>query len=225
MVKHSLSVATALITLTSTAQSVAEDFLPAEFGKAKNEFETAIKIEDLIISEEIIIKCASRVRQRGQLIVISCYRDEHTNALALELENRIKEAARGLRISPAAVNGDRVQIWYNFTVVFTPTPDGNLIEVIGNHLFNEAVLGRDYIAAQRFDYPVFRKSGCTMPSSGIFVVVSVDSVGRITDIGTTDDGTHADCADRSMRNILDGKFIPAHKDGMPVESVYVEIFF
>lgn len=210
-----------LACIYTSVQANGADYSPAMFGQAENDLRAKIKISDIEFLDEIVVQCGGRLSKRGRFANIVC--TEHDSYP--KLERRVRRAARYLRLTPATVAGETIRVWFSFSVVFSPSELGLEVQVFNNHLWNRTELGSNYISAQRYDYSLGWAGGCTMPPTGILAAAKIDESGNVMQVKTSSDGAFVSCIKNIVKNVEGSKFIPAHLDGEPVASRYIELFW
>jgi hypothetical protein len=196
---------------------------PATFGEASAErFKLQFDESDYDLSEELIVRCGTRLEVDGSVRVLMCEAEPERGRNSRKALRTVQRLVKDLTLEPARVDGIETQVWYNFAVVISPGDEETLI--VNNHLYSQEKLGRDYSAPQRYDYPAWR--GCIgMPGDGIHVRAEISSSGEVLDVDSIGGRQgYASCVTRASMNVRNSKFIPAVSNGVPVKALFVELF-
>ena len=214
--------ATILVAPISVIGATSTQVEPAGFGANEEAFKREFDVSEYKLTEEIIIRCGSRVEEDGRVRALLCQGEPERGRNTRRAIRKIQSILRSLPLEPAKISGIETQVWYNFAVIMTP--GSSEVQIINNHLHNRESFGEDYIAPQRYGYPSWR--GCLgMPESGIFVEARVSSEGTASDINVIGGRQgYASCITRASNNIQNSRFIPAFSNGVPVDAIFVELF-
>ena len=199
---------------------------PASFGSYKEDFLSKIDFPDINEGNPLTIKCAGRITDRGKFDTIICLDDANFDGdkeISRNTGSEIAKVTESIRVNPARVDGRRVEVWYNFSVVFQVVNGAQQVDLVDNHFRNSDSYGEEYIAAQRYNGDL---SSCISSLRGaVFMQASISEGGEVqsvTPMGNNSSG--GGCTDRLMEDMQQSTYIPAFFDGNPVASTYVEIF-
>lgn len=172
--------------------------------------------------ERLVIKCGVIIRINGRFSRPYCYNDIGDVGYSREVSRIVRRATRNIRLDPPRVDSRRVSVWFNFAIIFTQEGGQQTIQVVENHLLNEAEYGLNYIAAQRWD---FGNLNCDLlPNKRFSVTAFVAETGELTGFGETESSSFDYCVRMLQRDMRRSQFIPATVAGLPVPSTYEELF-
>lgn len=198
------------------------DASPANFDNIRSEFTARISLPSIGHGESLLTRCAARVDVRGNMGGIICY-DSLTNPEASkQVAREVRRAARFHRLTPAMVEGRRVQVWINFSVYYEQDGERQNVRLAENHMLNAAEYGANYIAAQRYELKDVR---CYQDQDYFELIrAEVSALGELESVEVTRDVVDGQCTSRIINAVRNSNFIPAQVDGKNVRSLYTEIF-
>ena len=208
-----------LLSITAIWSDIAlsETFEPAKFlpGKSPTDLIRYPKRSD---DQAILVLCAGRVSIKGRFIgLVVCDRNPALKAHD-KFVRAVVDKEDSLRLSPATVDGEPVEVWLNFSVLFNKVDGAPSIRTFPNHLLSRETYGPNYSAPQR--YALGNRDPCV---AGIYyITVDVDSQGRGSNPGIIIAANSPDCSHERM---AEESFIPATYNGESVAARYREIFF
>lgn len=203
---------------------LAAETLPATFDSAEQSFLEEIAIPSLEAGTTLVVKCGGWLGKRGRFSQVACYQSAELTEnieIAIKLNRTIPNAARKKKFTPAIVHGLKTKVWVNFSVIVDNTGGVQTARVVLNHQYNEAQYGEDYVSAQRYNARSWR---CSLSFDNSFGVL-VSSEGEAKNVRPAKPGLSKRCENRISRALERSRYIPAHLDGNPVDSMYVELFF
>jgi hypothetical protein len=210
--------------LLSVAASAQDAPAPASFGEYADRFVSKIDFPDISAETPLNVRCAGHVTKRGVFDTILCLGDPEFKGdadLARKVGGEIAEVVRDVRLNAAKVDGSRVEVWYNFSVKFELNGGEENVSVVDHH-FRNGDTDANYVAAQRYNGDA--ASCASRLKSAIFIEATVNADGEVESVEpvSADD---EDCANELVAKMQESRYIPAHRNGAPVSSKYVEIFF
>lgn len=206
----------------ATQASIAQEYIPAEFGEFKADFVERLWTPDLQDGDRLVVKCGAFIGLNGRFSNPYCYDDIEDLSFSREVSNRVRRATRNIRLEPARVDERIVAVWFNFSIIFTQQAGEQSAQVVENHMVNEAEYGLDYIAAQRWNDSSW--SCGLLPNIRFNVTAFISENGELTGFGETENFNNDHCLRMVQRNMRSSQFIPATIDGSPVPSTYIELF-
>lgn len=208
----------------SLAVSAQESPEPASFGDYADQFVGKLDFPRITADTPLNMRCAGHVTKRGVFDTIICLGDPNfkgDSKVTADVGKEISEVVANVRVNAAKVDGSRVEVWYNFSVKYEIDGGEQHISVVDHH-FRNGDHGSDFVAAQRYNGDL--ASCASRLSSAIFIEATVNESGQVQSVSPMN-GASDKCADDLVASMQDSTYIPAHQNGAPVSSKYVEIFY
>lgn len=215
-------------------QAVAQesDFKPASFSDSPDSLQNLLVFPEEIDEDiDIAIPCKAYLNRWGEIDRLSCFR---TSEQFPQLEQAIQATQQSAKFEPALAEGSRTAVIFQFTVRFIKVGNLESIEVFPHFGFNVESLGFNYTSPQvilpnrssslngRYRISDSRDMICPVGVKFILMVsVGVDGVSTEVSFGNTE--YFPSSCERDSRNYFGSlPFIPAFKDGKPVEANFVD---
>lgn len=201
-----------------------DKFTPARFADTENPFPDLIDFPGAKKDVDVRMKCDTVITTEGELTRVICYGPDRYK---MSYKNAIYDVIRDIEFVPATVNEKPVTVVMQFTLHFVRDDGAEEIFLYPNSGDDEDRYGTDYVGVQRYDWGQWSSHGCRGHHRR-FVVSSRTTVGA--------DGSYKDhmllkgeqelgpCEDDINEHIRSGSYIPATKNGVPVEAKFVETF-
>jgi hypothetical protein len=201
----------------SHAQEVPHTYQPANFPADQSRIIRKLSFPPADEDVFVQVFCESFLSRYGTLQRSFCA-SEYANADAF-IATIVPRIDRS-RLEPARVDGNRVSVWFQYTVQFERRSGVETIKLFPHHFVGVSGTGEGYIGPQR--YRVSKKSPCrsfydfwvtmTIPAEG----------GPPLEVGVEKmDGD--DACESIVREIAaDSDFIPGVYNGMPIPASYRE---
>jgi len=204
--------------------ALGQEWSPATFGDKGEDFLQNLSLPRLDDGDLLIIRCAAGVTRSGLVIAPVCHEDlDHPGHSRMAVAEVHKEVNL-FRIQSAKVEGRAVRVWFNFSVVYRQVEDDQQKQLLHNNLYNVDELGVNYIAAQRYNTRSWGRS-CSISQLPVLLEAKISEVGEISERGYSGESESDRCVSAIDNAVSKSSFIPAHLDGNPVESTYIEVFF
>ena len=215
------SIALVLIALHASGPAFAETYTPATFEEGKRSLRSKLKFPKVDGDVSVTVTCTSIGAANGRIREAKCSAaNDPTQKFAIAVNRRVKSA----RIIPATVDGREEKVDFQFAVVFTRTGETESINVYVNNQKNVDRFGPDYISAQRYS-PYELPDACKERRAAFLIlevaVVSAEGVVTESDLQVDEVGIPNTCEVQLREITKSSRFIPAHHEGKPVESVWV----
>lgn len=215
------------IYVASMTTAAAGDRQPARIGDGERSLASLIRFPELKGDTTVMLRCAVRVRDDGEMKDNGCYVDSPADQLFI---SEINKAARKARLVPASIDGKRREIYFQYRVEFAKKGEEQTVTVYENPGVQENIdaYGIDHVAAQRAIGKERWQEEC--PSRAQYLVwlkAHVAPDGQQSSLSLTH-GSGITPTPRCQQAILDSVsgslFFPALHAGEPVPSTYVEPF-
>ena len=199
-------------------------FTPAHFAEGENTIESLVKFPRGSKDVDVKIKCDSVVTNDAKLERVVCYApDRHKRSY----KDAIYKIVEDVELVPATVNGTPETVVMQYTVHFVRKDGEQSISVYSNHGFDSKKYGNEYSGVQRYDWGRWSSKGCRRHYRRFIVTTEalVGSDGRLQEYKLIK-GNHVlgACEEDLENHIKTGSYIPAMKDGAPVQARFVETY-
>jgi hypothetical protein len=194
--------------------------LPVEFEVALHD----VEFPDYVHGEKIRLFCVTDVAKSGQPRHNTCL--PSTRFDVTDLRKLIVKTMRKFKFSPAVLDGKTVATEFYYRIHIDTRGEAPRISMYPNWGNSSDLHGAMYDAPQRYEPRRFP------PDCLFFVGVAttpVDAHGRATgepEISTQfrlEEAT-LDCIDKIKTRLINGRYIPAQRDGNPVEAIHAEVW-
>lgn len=206
---------------------VADDdvpFTPARFADTENPLPSLIDFPGAKKDVDVRMKCDTVITDEGQLNRIVCYGPDR---FKMSYKNAIYDVIRDIEFIPATVNGETVTVIMQFTLHFVRKDGVENISLYSNRGDDAERYGTDYIGVQRYNWGQWSSHDCRGHHRR-YLVSSHATIGP--------DGSYlhhklykgkqelGPCEEDINEHVRSGSYIPATKDGAPVQARFVETF-
>ena len=170
---------------------------------------------------DVDVVCRGHATAKGRLQDTLCSAQDDPDR---SFVNAVSRRVRSARLSPAMVDGEPRDVDFQFTVNFRRAGDAEAISVYQNNGHNTARLGDDYLGAQRYSPHVW-PGACRhwRDTEVVIEAATIDAGGAAREVNAMSTRTRMfeACRAALMRQLEDGRWIPAMKDGRFVDSVWM----
>jgi TonB family protein len=215
-------------------QPTLPEFRPALIGTAPNSLINTIDAADLIKKgqKEAAVMFSCLVAPTGQVVTSGAYRGTRESAL---LEQELLKRLANARFIPAIHNHQPVIAIFYGTVKFAAVNGKPRLRIFANQQLNEVDKETDYIDPQPYVGQDSKFTGLHYPETGSTVAVTgvvelalnVDAKGNLKSIQvSSEEPPLLGFGDAALTDFSGAKFIPAFRNGQPVESnVKIPVFY
>jgi TonB family protein len=217
--------------LSPSPQSTLPEFRPALIGTAPNSLINTIDTADLIKKgqKEAAVMFSCLVAPTGKIARSGAYRGSRGSEL--ELLKRLATAT----FIPAIHNHQPVIAVFYGTVKFAVVNGKPRLRIFANQQLNELDKETDFIDPQPYVGQDSKFTGLHYPETGSTVAVTgvvelalnVDAKGNLTNVQVlSEEPALLGFGDAALSDFSDAKFIPAFRNGQPVEAnVKVPVYY
>ena len=219
-----------LMSLLSAAAHAEDSYRPAHFGHEDEDRRLLNRIgfPEIKGDVSVTLNCFTQLETSGKMTNTICLiKDQFDSPFAASVSAAEKKA----RMTPAQINGKKVQVFVQFRTEFKSKGEDRSIKIILNPGYpeNVAAYGEDHVAAQRVigskepwqdvcpraaKYAVYAKA--YVGEDGRSDNPSIEHAGGVTPTAT--------CQEAIMETILSSTYVPAMTDGVAVPSTFIELF-
>lgn len=210
----SLMAAAFLIGLPA-AYSTPTTWTPAAFEDPDRTIERIHKYlpDEVLDLDRLLLRCMALVTKKGSIKTTHCYSEGEEDTA--EFNKVVRFALRRSRFIPATIDGVRREVLVPFSVRIADR------EVhLYMHHFHRSGAGKDDSAPQMYAWGQQWDSCITPRDVWLAVPVSATGEGRGGTI-VRDDSSVA-CAYELKKVVGNGRFVPAMKNGVPVEGIFLD---
>lgn len=197
-----------------------DSFVPASLSDDSLSLQNLIRFPDIRGDVAFLLSCEAVLSQKGYMGRNRCYADRREFS-SDPFMKAVKKAARDARLNPARVNGRRVKVLFQYSVLFDKKDGNEEITVYPSHLL-ESRLTPGYSGPQRYKSPR-RWKGCHLDIRA-WVSMKVDEHGLPSDVQFVAGDAPRHCEEMILRVAESQKFIPAMQDGKPVAANHLRLF-
>jgi hypothetical protein len=194
---------------------------PAAFGDAAWRFIERLALPADLAFETAAVRCAGSLQTDGRFETVLCYEPGDDPEREAALGAAVTRTVQRLRLQPARLEGRRVPVWFRFTVALSRTDEGDRVTLFPHHGLSLDALGPVYVGAQRVLDAAPPRCLSRPGANAVALTARVDGSGRAHDVATDPDD---DCGRDVAAAVASSRFLPARKDGKPVEGLYDEVF-
>jgi TonB family protein len=207
---------------------------PALIGTAPNSLTNTIDTAELIKKgqKEAAVMFSCLVAPTGQVVTSGAYRGTRGSEL---LEQELLKRLATARFIPAIHNHQPVLAVFYGTVKFAVVNGKPRLRIFANQQLNEVDKETDFIDPQPYVGQDSKFTGLHYPETGSTVAVtgvvdlalSVDAKGNLTDLQVlSEQPPLLGFGDAALSDFSGAKFIPAFRNGQPVEStVKIPVYY
>jgi TonB family protein len=210
------------------------DIRPALIGTAPNSLINTIDTADLIKKgqKEAAVMFSCLVTPTGQVVTSGAYRGTRGSEL---LEQELLKRLATARFIPAIHNHEPVIAIFYGTMKFAVVNGKPRLRIFANQQLNEVDKETDFIDPQpyvgqdsKFTGLHYPETGSTVAVTGVVEVeLNVDAKGNLTNLQIlSEEPPLLGFGDAALSDFGDAKFIPAFRNGQPVESnVKIPVYY
>ena len=207
---------------------------PALIGTAPNSLINTIDTADLIKKgqKEAAVMFSCLVAPTGQVVTSGAYRGTQGSEL---LEQELLKRLATARFIPAVHNHQPVIAVFYGTVKFAVVNGKPRLRIFANQELNEVDKESDFLDPQPYVGQDSKFTGLHYPETGSTVAVTgvvelalnVDAKGNLTNLQVlSEEPPLLGFGDAALSDFSDAKFIPAFRNGQPVESsVKIPVYY
>src|SRR5262245_6910342 len=207
---------------------------PALIGTAPSSLINTIDTAELIKKgqKEAAVMFSCLVAPSGEIVRSGAYRGTHGSEL---LEQELLKRLATAKFIPAVHNHDPVLVVFYGTVKFAVVNGKPRLRIFANQQLNEVDKETDFIDPQPYVGQDSKFTGLHYPETGSTVAVtgvvdlalSVDAKGNLTDLQvSSEEPPLLGFGGAALSDFSGAKFIPAFRDGKPVESnVKIPVYY
>lgn len=217
-----------------TATPALPEFRPALVGTGPESLINKIDTADLIkkgqIDAAVMFSCL--VSPTGDVVRSACYRGTRGSEL---LEQEVLKRLANAKFIPAIHNHQPVIAVFYGTVTFANVKGKPRLRIFSNQQLEEVKNENDFIDPQPYVGPGSKFTGIHYPDTGTTVVLTgvvelslaVDAAGNLKDVQVvTEEPPYLSFGQAALSDFNGAKFIPAFRNGKPVESkVTIPIYY
>ena len=194
-------------------------YLPASFNNEPDSLQNLIVFPDVSENIDSTVRCSSELSRFGSFQSLVCLPSQYPQLL-----QAVADVVLDAEISPARRDGSRQRVMIPFSVRFIKEGSSENIFVYPNFGVGTEILGLDYTAPQRAIRRIEGESDeCLFSISDYWVGVLVSEEGAVMDVSIAQPNNLTErCAILHSRVIGELSYIPAMKDGAPVQASYYE---
>ena len=203
----------------------------ASFKGGPRAFAETIEFPKVTGDIDVTLLCGAEVSSGGSIDLNTCFTNQKEHG---DFETAVVAAMGSDTFDPAVFDGEKVKVWFPYSVQFLSEDEDKTIVVRPNYQLLTNRYGPSYVAPQRVirqarrpqragdRYEVYITS-CRLRTT-LWVRADLDSDGIPRNVSFLSD-TNASCRDEVRDVIEGGDYIPAYHDEQPVAAVHVEAFW
>ena len=222
MLRRGFAIVTALAgAAIANAQDGGTDFTPARFVEGDRSLVNRIKFPKTDGDALVEVVCRGHATARGRMRDVRC---SSTEGPERDFAGAVRKRLNSSRVEPATVNGEPQEVDFQFTIVFERVGQEESITAYLNNGHNVERLGRDYISPQRYSPHVWPSSCLSWRDNEVIIeIATVETSGRPSEVRavTTRSRMVESCGASLTRQLEEGRWIPAMKDGEFVDAVWM----
>jgi len=211
---------------TPTPTPALPEFRPALLGTGPNSLVNRIDTADLIKKgqKDAAVMFSCLVAPTGDVVRSACYRGTRGSEL---LEQEVLKRLAGAKLIPAIANHQPVIAIFYGTVTFAAVNGKPRLRIFCSQQLDEVKKESDFIDPQPYVGPGSKFTGTHYPDTGTSVMVTgvvelaldVDATGNLKNMKVvTEEPPYLSFGQQAMVDFGGAKFIPAFRNGKPVES-------
>jgi TonB family protein len=217
-----------------TSTPALPEFRPALLGTGNNSLINKIDTADLIKEgqKDAAVMFSCLVAPTGDVVRSACYRGTRGSQL---LEQEVLKRLVGVKFIPAIHNHQGVIAVFYGTVTFAVVNGKPRLRIFSNQQLEEVKTENDFIDPQPYVGPGSKFTGIHYPDTGTTVMLTgvvelgldVDAAGNLKNIRiVTEEPPYLGFGQAALSDFSGAKFIPAFRNGKPVESrVTIPIYY
>jgi hypothetical protein len=218
------------MSLLPAVANAQDSFQPAHFGHEEEDRRLLNRIgfPDIKGDVSVTLNCFTQLETSGKMTSTICLiKDQFDSPFAASVSAAEKKA----RMTPAQINGEKVQVFVQFRTEFKSKGEDRTIKIILNPGYpeNVAAYGEDHVAAQRVigGKEPWQKACPRAAKYAVYAKAYVGEDGRSDNPSIEHAGgviPTATCQEAIMETILASTYVPAMTDGVAVPSTFIELF-
>jgi hypothetical protein len=199
-------------------------YSPARFADTDKPLPTLIKFPGAGKDADIRIRCDTVIADTAALTRIVCYGPDRKK---MSYKNAIYDVIKDVEFVPASINGEAKTVVMQFTLHFVRKDGEEDIYLYPNHGHDADKYGNCYSGVQRYAWGQWSSHACRGHHRrylvGTRATIGADGsyLGHKLTKGKHELGP---CEADINEHVVSGSYIPAMKDGVPVEAELVESF-
>lgn len=210
-----------IISLIIPSYTLAQEseFISASFNDEADSLQNLIEFPEFNENIDSTVRCSSELSRFGSFQSLVCLPSQYP-----ELLQAIGDVVLDAQINPARRGGSRQRVMIPFSVRFVKEGSSENIFIYPNFGVGTEILGLDYTAPQRVIRRIEGESDeCLFQISNYWVGVLVSTEGVPIEVSIAQPNSLTErCANLHSRVIGELSYIPAMKDGVPVQASYYE---
>lgn len=219
---------------TPTSTPALPELRPALIGTAPDSVINRINTADLVKKgqKDAAVMFSCLVAPTGDVVRSACYRGTHGSEL---LEKEVLRSLVHAKLIPAIHNHQPVIAVFYGTVTFAVVKGKPRLRIFSNQQLEEVKKESDFIDPQPFVGPGSRFTGIHYPDTGTSVALTgvvelmleIDAAGNLKNMQVlTEEPPYLSFGKAAMNDFNGAKFIPAFRNGKPVDSkVTIPIYY
>ena len=211
-----------LVPMASSGQDAAlPDVRPAQFVEGDKALVNRVRFPKTTGDVEINVVCRGHATAKGRLRNTLCSAVDDPE---WDFVDAVSKRVNSARLVPAMVEGEPQEVDFQFTINFRRAGEEESIRVYYNNGHNTERLGVDYIGAQRYSPHIWPVPCQQWPEAEVVIeAATIDADGAAREVNVMSARTRMleSCRASLMRQLEAGRWIPAMKDGRPVDSVWM----
>jgi TonB family protein len=221
-------------TATPTATPALPEFRPALIGTGPDALINRIDTADLVKKgqKDAAVMFSCLVAPTGDVVRSACYRGTRGSEL---LEQEVLKRLVNAKFIPAIHNHQPVIAVFYGTVTFAVVNDKPRLRIFANQQMEELKKENDFIDPQPYVGPGSKFTGIHYPDTGTTVMLTgvvelalnVDAAGNLKNMQVvTEEPPYLGFGQAALSDFGGAKFIPAFRNGQPVESnVKIPVYY
>jgi hypothetical protein len=206
------------------AQETVNSYEPFNFPADQSSIVSRIEFPDYSKEVTLRVFCDVAVTKSGEFERSICWSDHEDG---VRFVKAVEKNIDGTQLVPARVNGDAVDIWFQYTVQFEKRDDVENITLFPHQFVGITGPGTGYSSPQLYNTSI-QTPGLRLECNGsyfIWYAILVPAEGGTpTKVQALNKSGSANCRRHSQAVAEKGLYIPAFLDGTPVEAGYKQIW-
>ena len=208
----------------SFAQQPGNSYEPASFPADQATIISRIEFPDYSGDVAVRVFCDVAVTKSGNFDESICWSDHE---YGVRFTKAVERNIDGIQLSPARVNGNEVDIWFQYTVQFEKHGDAETITFFPHQFVGVQGLGDGYSGPQLYTTSV-QTPGLLLECAGSFFItfgmIIPAAGGEPSKVQALNKSGNANCRRHAQEAAEKGLYIPAFLNGVPIEAGYKQIW-